>query len=161
MFLKHRYLYSEYHFSSFFKKNISFHSLLFIFIIFILVALGLCFCAQTFSSCAWGLLSSYCVWASACCSFSCYRAQALGNEGFEVVAHGLSICSSWTLEHGLSICGTQPLFPCGIWNLPGPGIEPIYRDQDHPHGKEMQKSKWLSAEALQIAMKRSKVKSKG
>ena len=27
------------------------------------------------------------------------------------------------------------------------------RDQDHPHGKEMQKSKWLSGEALQIAMK--------
>jgi len=37
----------------------------------------------------------------------------------------------------------------------------MYRDQDHPHGKEMQKSKWLSAEALQIAVKRSKAKSKG
>ena len=27
------------------------------------------------------------------------------------------------------------------------------RDQDHPRGKEMQKAKWLSAEALQIAVK--------
>ena len=35
------------------------------------------------------------------------------------------------------------------------------RDQDHPHGKEMQKSKWLSEEALQITMKRREVKSKG
>ena len=35
------------------------------------------------------------------------------------------------------------------------------RDQDHPQGKEMQKSKWLSGEALQIAVKRREAKSKG
>ena len=35
------------------------------------------------------------------------------------------------------------------------------RDEDHPHGKEMQKAKWLSGEALQIAVKRREVKSKG
>ena len=34
-------------------------------------------------------------------------------------------------------------------------------DQDHPHGKEMPKTKWLSGEALQIAVKRREVKSKG
>ena len=34
-------------------------------------------------------------------------------------------------------------------------------DQDHPHGKEMQKSKWLSGETLQIAVKRREAKSKG
>ena len=34
------------------------------------------------------------------------------------------------------------------------------RDQDHPHGKEMQKAKWLSGEALQVAVKRE-AKSKG
>ena len=35
-------------------------------------------------------------------------------------------------------------------------------DQDHPHGKEMQKkTKWLSEEALQIAVKRREEKSKG
>ena len=35
------------------------------------------------------------------------------------------------------------------------------RDQDHPYGKEMQKPKWLSEEALQIAVKRREAKSKG
>ena len=35
------------------------------------------------------------------------------------------------------------------------------RNQDHPHGKEMQKEKWLSEEALQIAVKRRDAKSKG
>ena len=34
-------------------------------------------------------------------------------------------------------------------------------DQDHPHGKEMQKTKWLSGEALQITVKRREAKSKG
>ena len=34
------------------------------------------------------------------------------------------------------------------------------RDQDHPHGKEMQKSK-MAGEALQTAVKRREVKSKG
>ena len=36
-----------------------------------------------------------------------------------------------------------------------------YRDQDHPHGKETQKAKGLSGEALQIAVKRREAKSKG
>ena len=35
------------------------------------------------------------------------------------------------------------------------------RDQDHPHGKEMHKAKWMSVEALQIAVKRREAKSKG
>ena len=35
------------------------------------------------------------------------------------------------------------------------------RDQDHSQEKEMQKTKWLSEEALQIAVKRREVKSKG
>ena len=35
------------------------------------------------------------------------------------------------------------------------------RDQDHPHGKECKKEKWLSEEALQIAVKRREAKSKG
>ena len=34
------------------------------------------------------------------------------------------------------------------------------RNQDHPHGKEIQKAKWLSKEALQIAVKRREAKSK-
>ena len=35
------------------------------------------------------------------------------------------------------------------------------RDQDHPQEKEMQKTKWLSEEALQRAMKRIEAKGKG
>ena len=34
------------------------------------------------------------------------------------------------------------------------------RDQDHPRGKEMQKAKWLSKEALQMAVKRREAKTK-
>ena len=42
----------------------------------------------------------------------------------------------------------------GSWHCTGD------RDQDYPHGKEMQKPKWLSEEALQIAVKRREVKTK-
>ena len=35
------------------------------------------------------------------------------------------------------------------------------RDQDHPQEKEMQKGKWLSEEALQIAEKRREAQGKG
>ena len=35
------------------------------------------------------------------------------------------------------------------------------RDQDYPQEKEMQKTKWLSEEALQIAVNRREVKGKG
>ena len=34
-------------------------------------------------------------------------------------------------------------------------------DQDHPKKKKCKKAKWLSEEALQIAVKRREVKSKG
>ena len=34
------------------------------------------------------------------------------------------------------------------------------KDKDHPHGKEMQNAKWLSEEALQIAVKRREAKIK-
>ena len=35
-----------------------------------------------------------------------------------------------------------------------------HREQDHPQETEMQKAKWLSEEALQIAVKRRETKSK-
>ena len=43
----------------------------------------------------------------------------------------------------------------GSWHSTGD------RNQDHPQEKEMQKTKWLSDEVLQIAVKRTEVKSKG
>ena len=43
----------------------------------------------------------------------------------------------------------------GWWHCTGD------RDQDHPQEKEMQKAKWFSEEALQIAEKRREYKGKG
>ena len=44
----------------------------------------------------------------------------------------------------------------GSWHCTGD------RDQDHPHRKKKcKKAKWLSEEALQIAVKRREAKSKG
>ena len=42
----------------------------------------------------------------------------------------------------------------GLWHCTGD------RDQDHPHGKEYKTAKWLSGDALQIAVKRREAKSK-
>ena len=42
----------------------------------------------------------------------------------------------------------------GLWHCTGGS------DQDHPQEKEMEKAKWLSEEALQIAEKRREVKAK-
>ena len=50
-----------------------------------------------------GLLSRCGVQASDCSGFCC-RARAL--------------------EHWLRSCGAWTWLPCGMWNLPGPGIEP-------------------------------------
>ena len=40
-------------------------------------------------------------------------------------------------------------------------VRDTVQDPDHPQEKEMQKAKWLSEEALQIAVKRREVKNKG
>ena len=71
----------------------------------ILTALGLCCCAQAFASrCKWGLLSSCGARPSHCSSgLSCGGAWALGCVGFS--------------------CGIQAQLPCGMWDLPRPGIE--------------------------------------
>ena len=41
------------------------------------------------------------------------------------VACGLSSCGSPLIEHRLNSCGTQALLLRGMWDLPGPGIEPV------------------------------------
>ena len=43
-----------------------------------------------------------------------------------VVARGLSSCGSWALEHRLSSCGARALLLHDTWDLPGPGIEPLF-----------------------------------
>ena len=43
----------------------------------------------------------------------------------EAVACGFSGCGSWALEHRLGSCGTRTSVLCSMWDLPGPGIEPM------------------------------------
>ena len=42
-----------------------------------------------------------------------------------VVVRGLSSCGSWGPEHRLSSCGARAQLLRGMWDLPGPGIEPM------------------------------------
>ena len=39
---------------------------------------------------------------------------------------GFSCCGAWALEHRLSSCGVWAWLLCGIWDPPGPGIEPMW-----------------------------------
>ena len=38
---------------------------------------------------------------------------------------GFSSCGSRALERRLSSCGAQAQLLCGMWDLPGPGLEPV------------------------------------
>ena len=79
-----------------------------------MAVLGLCCCAQAFSSCERGLLivavhRLLTVLASRC------RAQALGTRASVVASHGLSSCSTWALEHmGFSSCSSWVLGLAGF-----------------------------------------------
>ena len=64
---------------------------------------------------------------------SCRRVQALGVQASVVVARGLSVCDSRERSHaGFSSCGAQALLFHSMWDLPGPGTEPLplYRQAD-------------------------------
>ena len=63
--------------------------------------------------------------ASHCSGFSCCGAWALGARASVVVAHGLSSCGSRALECRLSSCGTRASLLCSMWDLPGPGLDPV------------------------------------
>ena len=63
--------------------------------------------------------------ASHCGGFSCCGARALGLQASAAVACGLSSCGSWALERRLNSCGSRAQLLCGMWDLPGPGLEPV------------------------------------
>ena len=65
------------------------------------------------------------VQASHCGGFSCCRAQAVVVWASIVVARGLSNCGSQALERRLSSCGTRAQLLHSMWDLPGPGLEPV------------------------------------
>ena len=72
-----------------------------------LTALGLHFWGQAFSGCGeWGY--------SGCGGFSCCRAWAVDTRASVITAHGLRSC------------GTQALVALRMWNLPRPGIGPMF-----------------------------------
>ena len=63
--------------------------------------------------------------ASHCGIFSCCGAQALGMRASVVAARRLSCCGSQALECRLSSCGPRAQLLRGMWDLPGPGLEPL------------------------------------
>ena len=67
-----------------------------------MAVLGLRFCVRAFSSCGkWG--------------------------PFFIAVHGpLIIAASPVAEHRLSNCGSRALLLRGMWDLPRPGLEPVF-----------------------------------
>ena len=63
--------------------------------------------------------------ASHCGGFSCCGVQALGTWVSVVVACGLSSCGLWALEHRLRSCSARAYLVHVMWDLPGPGLEPV------------------------------------
>ena len=62
---------------------------------------------------------------SHCGGFSCCRARALGAQALVVVARRLSSCGLQALECRLSSCGARALLLHGMWDPPGPELEPV------------------------------------
>ena len=58
------------------------------------------------------------LWASHCVGFSCCGARALGTRASVVGG-------SRALERRLSNCGARASLLHGMWELPGPGLEPL------------------------------------
>ena len=91
-----------------------------------LAASGLHCYARAFSSCDEQGTTFRCgARASHCGGFSRCGSQALGTQASVVVARGLSSCGLWALERRLSSCGARAYLLRGMWDLPGPGIEPM------------------------------------
>ena len=63
--------------------------------------------------------------ATHCAGFSCCGVPALGTQTSVVVARGLSSCGSRALERRRSSCGARALLLHGMWDRPGPGLEPM------------------------------------
>ena len=60
-----------------------------------------------------------------CSGFSCCGAWALGTRASVVVAHRLRGCGLRALERRLSSCGARAQLLHSMWDLPGPGLEPV------------------------------------
>ena len=96
---------------------------LFILFILVLAVLGLHCCMGFLQLQRVGATLHCSAWASHCGGFSYCRAQTLGMRASVAVAHGLSSCGMRALERRLSSCGSWTQLFCGMWDLPGPGLE--------------------------------------
>ena len=81
-----------------------------------------------FSSCREQRLLSTCgVWVFHCSDLSLLRAEhkLQSVQASVVEARGISSCDARIPEHRLNSCDTWAQLLCSIWDLPGPGIEPM------------------------------------
>ena len=66
---------------------------------------------------------------SRCAGFSSCGSRALelrlSSCGSRALERRLSSCGSRALEHRLSSCGARAWLLRGMWDLPGPGLEPV------------------------------------
>ena len=108
---------------SYFSEHLFIFNFLFFFLFF-LAALGLHCCARASSSCGeWGPLF-VAVRGLLIAVASLVAEHGPQSARASVVAvHGLSSCSTQALERRLSSCGSRVQLLCGMWNLPGPGIQ--------------------------------------
>ena len=97
-----------------------------LFIYLFLAALGLHYCMRAFS-----LVAASRGYSSLRCAgfslpwFLLLWSRALGARALVVVACSFSSCGSRVLERRLSSCGTRAQLLHGMWDLPGPGLEPL------------------------------------
>ena len=91
-----------------------------------LAALGLHCCTRAFSCCSeWGLLL-VAVRGLLIVVASLVVEHGLQVHGLQQLWHiGFSSCGSRALEHRLGSCGTRAQLLHGMWDLPGPGLEPV------------------------------------
>ena len=98
----------------FFLQFVAFCFIYFLF----LAALGLFCCTRAFSSCSEQGYSSL-----QCAGVSLRWLLLLQSTGSRCT--GFSSCGSRALEHRLSSCGARTQLLQGMWDLPGPGLEPM------------------------------------
>ena len=81
--------------------------------------------------------------------------KPVGHSGMTKIKALMTIQWKWQIESMDYLISARRTMDGGLWHCTGGS------DQDHPQEKEMQKAKWLSEEALQIAVKRREAKGKG
>ena len=114
------------------SQHICYTSFLFVLFINLFIYLFIFGCVGSLVPCA-GFLQLQRAGATLCCGaqvshcggFFCCGARALGAQASVAVARELSSCGLWALEHRLSSCGARAQLLCSMWDLPGPGLEPM------------------------------------